>query len=356
MSEIFDFNDLFVFDMANNHQGCLGHGLQIIEEVGAVARKHNIRGVIKFQFRQLDTFIHPNHTNLIANKHIERFASTFLKIEDYKKLFKAVKAQGMLTMCTPFDEESVELIEQMGFDIIKVASCSAKDWPLLERISSSNLPVIFSTGGLTLNEIGDLVSFFEHRGGNFAIMHCVSIYPTPDEKCNLNQIDVLKSRYPNTVIGWSTHEEPDNLFPVTLAIAKGARIFERHVGVSTNEITLNAYSSTPAQINEWIKAAKKAFSLCGQKERFPDADELASIETLKRGVFAKTSLKKGQLIKREDVFFAMPYISGQLDSGEWKEGVKALKNLKSNEPLLLSDLDLPPKASYQVIKECIHEV
>ena len=76
-----------------------------------------------------------------------------------------------------FDEESVDIIKEMNFDIIKVASCSAKDWPLIEKIADTNLPIIFSTGGLDINNIDDLVSFFTHKF-DFAIMHCVC-YPIP---------------------------------------------------------------------------------------------------------------------------------------------------------------------------------
>ena len=56
----FDFNNLFVLDLANNHQGSVEHGLKIIKECGKMVRKHNIRAAMKFQFRQYDTFIHPD--------------------------------------------------------------------------------------------------------------------------------------------------------------------------------------------------------------------------------------------------------------------------------------------------------
>ena len=80
------------------------------------------------------------------------------------------------------DEESVAVIEAMGFDGIKVASCSAKDWPLLEEVASVGKPTIISTGGLTTEDIDNLVSFFGHRGVHYALMHCVSMYPTPAER------------------------------------------------------------------------------------------------------------------------------------------------------------------------------
>ena len=119
--EKFNFNNLFVLDLANNHQGNVEHGLKIIKECGKVVRKHKIRAALKFQFRQYETFIHPDHFENSDNKHIPRFLSTKLSLDDWQILFNAVKDEGMLTMCTPFDNESVPVISKMGFDIIKVA-------------------------------------------------------------------------------------------------------------------------------------------------------------------------------------------------------------------------------------------
>ena len=141
----------------------------------------------------------------------------------FDALLQEVWSRGHLAACTPFDEESVEIIDEMGFDLIKVASCSAKDWPLLEAVSASGKPVICSTGGLTTFDIDNVVSFFQHRAVHFALMHCVSIYPTPDEKLALQQIRNLDERYPDTVVGWSTHEDPDDTVPVGMAMALGAQ-------------------------------------------------------------------------------------------------------------------------------------
>jgi N-acetylneuraminate synthase len=171
----YNFNDLFVFDLANNHQGNLDHGKKIVDSIGKIANKKKIRAVMKFQFRQLNTFIHPSFKKNDKNTQVERFLSTKLEMSDFKVLYETAKKNDMVTMCTPFDEASVDEIIKIGFDLIKVASCFAKDWPLLEKIAEANLPIIFSTGGLLISEIDDLVSFFEHKGCDFAIMHCVSI-------------------------------------------------------------------------------------------------------------------------------------------------------------------------------------
>jgi sialic acid synthase SpsE/mannose-6-phosphate isomerase-like protein (cupin superfamily) len=356
MNEPFDFRDIFVFDLANNHQGSIEHALNIIRRIGEVVRQQGIRGVFKFQFRQLDSFIHPEHKKQSDNKHIPRFLSTRMERQQFQMLREAVRAEGMLAMCTPFDEESVDVITEMAFDLIKVASCSAKDWPLMEKIAEANLPVIFSTGGLRLHNIDDLVSFFEHRGSDFAIMHCVSIYPIPVDQFNLNQIDVLRNRYRNRIIGWSTHEDPDDMVPVQLAVAKGARIFEKHVGISTADIKLNAYSATPEQADRWISAWRQALQLCGSNERRISAVESESLDGLRRGVFARTSIKSGEPISREQVYFAMPYSEGQLDSGHWRAGIFAQVSIAPDEPIRMERVSIPEEPDYQIIKGAIHEV
>ncbi len=352
-----DFNDLFVLDLANNHQGSIPHGLNIIREMGKVVKKHDVKTGIKFQFRQLDSFIHPKHQKESDNKHVPRFLSTRLDRPDFQVLLDEVRKQDMLAICTPFDEESVDIIKDMQFDILKVASCSAADWPLLEKIADADMPVIFSTGGLSLNQIDDVVSFFDHRGVDFAIMHCISIYPTPPELCQLNQVDTLISRYPNKVIGWSTHETPTATTPVKIAVAKGAKMFERHVGITTDKIKLNAYSSTPAQVDKWISAYKEAVAYCGEVERPGVTDEEAkAIHGLRRGVYAKRAIKAGEVISRDQVYFAMPCNDGQLSSGEWSDTIIATESVNADSEVLSSKIILPHKTNSQILKTAVHEV
>ena len=146
--------------MANNHQGSVTHGLKIIHEVGSTVRKYKLRSAIKFQFRQLKSFVHPDHQTSSNHKYVKRFMSTRLTLEDFKTLYDAVREEGLTTICTPFDEESVEVAVALGSDMLKVASCSATDWPLLESIAAVGLPVIVSTGGLKIADVDNLVSFF----------------------------------------------------------------------------------------------------------------------------------------------------------------------------------------------------
>ncbi len=330
----FNFNDLFILDLANNHQGSVGHGSEIIRRLGEVVAATNIRAAIKFQFRQLDTFIHPDHQVESKAAHIPRFLDTRLSLDQYETLIDLVRQNNMLTMCTPFDEESLEPIVRQGFDVIKVASCSVTDYPLLNEVAKAGKPVVISTGGATIKEIDRVVQLMNDNQVDFALEHCVSIYPTPPDQLELNQIGVLRDRYPKVSIGWSTHEDPDDVITVQLACAKGATLFERHVGLKTDTISLNQYSSTPEQVREWVNAYQSAKVRLGAENRGPaSVKERASLQTLARGVFARHDIVEDQVLERADVFFAMPASEGGLLAGQWREGLKAPVNIQKNAPI-----------------------
>jgi sialic acid synthase SpsE/mannose-6-phosphate isomerase-like protein (cupin superfamily) len=350
-----DFNDLFILEMANNHQGDVEHAVRIVREMAEVVKAHEVKAAIKLQFRALESFIHPAHRNGSTNPHVGRFLSTELSREQFARVLEEVRRAGLLTMCTPFDEPSVDQLLELGVEVIKIGSCSATDWPLLEKVAEVGRPVVFSTGGLTLKEIDDLVSFFDHRRVHHAVQHCVSLYPTPDAEANLNMIEILRRRYADKVIGYSTHEAPDNLAAVQIAIAKGARMLERHVGVPTDRYKLNSYSSTPQQIDRWLEAARQARALCGAEERLPATEaELRSLASLKRGVFARRPLKEGTVLERDDVYFAMPVAEGGLTSGQWQAGIVVTAPIGRDEPLGPARVRLPETPEKQVLFTAIH--
>jgi len=338
--EIFD--KLFIFEMANNHMGSVEHGLKIIREIHQASKGFPFKFAFKFQFRDLDTFIHPEYKGRADFKYVKRFSETRLEATQFKTLKDEADKLGFISVCTPFDERSVDLIEKMGFNIIKIASCSFTDWPLLERIIKTDKPVIASTAGARLEDIDKVVSFFEHRGKTFALMHCVAEYPTQNKNLELNQIDLFSSRYPQVAIGYSTHEGPNNFDAVKIVVAKGALLFERHVGVKTDKFGLNAYSSTPEQIKKWLAAAQEASTMCGVEDKRLEftPEETASLRELGRGVFANRPIKKGERVAVTDVFFAIPTVDGQLVASDLSKYTEyyAQTDLNTNQPILLPEL------------------
>jgi sialic acid synthase SpsE/quercetin dioxygenase-like cupin family protein len=335
-------NPIFIFEMANNHMGDVSHGLDIINSICDVARDFPFRCGFKFQHRQLDTFVHPDFRERKDIKYVKRFLETRLTEEDFLLLGNKVRGKGFVSICTPFDEASVDLIEKHGFNVIKIASCSFTDWPLLERVARTKMPIIASTAGSSLEDIDKVVSFFLHREKDFALMHCVGEYPTGPGDLQLNQIDFLKKRFPDIAIGFSTHEAPDNFDAVKIAVAKGATLLEKHVGIPTMKYTLNAYSAAPEQVRRWLEAASVAFLMCGAtggKTQVTEK-ERADLRGLQRGVFAKGTIARDSRIDATNSFFAIPNADGQIVANDFSkyEEFTATREIRPNEPILFADV------------------
>lgn len=335
---------LFILEMANNHMGDLSHGIKIVREFKNVTKDFNFYFAFKLQFRHLNTFIHPEYKNRKDIKYVKRFSEAKLTEDEFIKLKKEIDKNNFISICTPFDEKSVDLIEKLKFDIIKIGSCSFTDWPLLERVAKTSFPIIASTAGASLSDVDKVVSFFEHRKKNFTILHCVGEYPTPDKDLQLNQINLLKERYPNVAIGYSTHEEPENYEPIKIAIGKGARIFEKHVGLRSKKYELNAYSATPEMVKNWLEAASQAIKICGvygMRHKISEK-EYADLRQFKRGVFAKKDIKKGEKINLDNAFLAFPNIDDQVlanDLSKYRSYV-AKTPIKKNKPVLFEDVNV----------------
>ncbi|MEY4495567.1 MAG: hypothetical protein RL744_631 [Pseudomonadota bacterium] len=331
-------NNLFVLEMANNHMGDLDHGIELIRAFGVVCRKYpQFNFAFKLQYRDLDSFIHPDLKDRMDIKYIKRFAETRLSREQFDILIAEIRANGFLTMSTSFDEASFDMIEEQNLDIIKIASCSFTDWPVLERASSINKPIIASTAGASIEEIDRVVSFLGNRNKDFAIMHCVGEYPTADEKMHLSQIDFLKARYTNVRIGFSTHENPGNTDLIKIAIAKGANIFEKHVGLVTDKYPINAYSVTPEQADAWLAAAAYTVMVCGEgSKRLPENKaERDSLRSLRRGMFAKRAIVSGERITRENFYFAFPPNETQFTANDYSKYSEftSQQDINPNQPI-----------------------
>lgn len=321
MIDLNKIEDFFILDLANNHFGDLEHAKKVINSFGQIIKKLDIDATIKLQFRNLDSYIHKSvNVSNSENKYVERFKSTKLNQNDFALIIKEIKSFGLKTMSTPFDEDSFSLIDELDIDIIKIASTSANDQSLLNEVKKTNKPCVISVGGKDIEQIDEIVNFFEGFTKNFIIQHCVAVYPTPDEELELNQISLLKKRYPLIKIGYSTHEDPNNYDAIKIAYALGAQCFERHIGVTSEKYKLNNYSSNPSQFENWILAYKKAKNLLGAKNKKPISNsESETLKKLARGVYAKEKIHKNDKLSKNNVYFSFPLNEGQLSSNEFDE-------------------------------------
>lgn len=338
------FENLFVLEMANNHWGKLERGLKIIADYGKVVRFNGMRAAMKLQFRDVDNFIHRDFRDRTDIRYIKKTLDTQLPWGDYAKMVKAIRQNSMITMATPFDEFSIDKCVELGIQIIKIASSDIKDWVLIEKIASTGKPVIASSGGSSLKDMDDLISFFNRRNIPFAFNHCVSLYPSEDGELEMNQLDFLRNRYPDNVIGFSTHEYTDWQASVMIAYAKGARTFERHVDIDYEGVPVSPYCSLPHQIDQWFKAFKKAQEMCGAEslsKRVPSQREVRYLDGLVRGVYARRDLPAGHQLTENDVYLAIPLQKGQISCRELIRGEVLLKTVGKDGAVWLTDIDSP---------------
>ncbi len=349
------FLDLFVLELANNHWGSLERGKEIIRQHGRVMQEEGVKAAIKFQFRDVDTFVHdtfkvPDKVDrkgeVIAapgssSRYIKKTIATKLTPSEFDELLTEVRRHRLGTMATPFDERSVEWCKDMDIDIVKIASQDAKSWTLIERIVGIGKPTIISNGGTDITDLDRVVELFDKEGVPLAINHCVSLYPSEDYHLELNQIDFLRERYPGHVIGFSTHEYNDWSSSMHIAAAKAARTFERHVDIQDAEGTpVSTYCSLPHQIQEWIRTYKKGQEMMGGSSavpRVPSEKELKYVQSVSRGLYALRDLPVGSVISKDglgtDFSFAIPLQENQISSRDLAEELVLKKGIKKGEPI-----------------------
>lgn len=338
--------------MANNHMGDIDHGKLMIEEFSKICQKYKtfFNFAWKFQFRNLDTYIHRFYKTNLDHKYVKRFTDTVLSKNEFGILKKHAEDYGFITTCTAFDEESVDNIIDMNFDILKIASCSYNDWPLLNKVINFNKTIIISTAGSSCDQLDNVVSFMQHRNKDIALMHCVGEYPTRASNLQLNQINFLQNRYRNLPIGYSTHENPEETDAIKLAIAKGIKLSEKHVAVATNKYKPNSYSVTPEQMDNWLTAAISAIETCGivNEKCGITPKEAADLLQFKRGAFIKESVKQGEVIKKNNIYYAWPNVENQLlanDISKYNEFV-ANTDILMDSPIMKYDIETKNTRNY----------
>lgn len=353
------FENLFVLELANNHWGDVERGLKIIRDFAAVARFNNVKAAIKLQFRDVDAFIHPDYKGNAEQRYIKKTEDTKLSRSDFARMVEEVRYLSCIPMATPFDEASVDLCVEFEMPIIKIASSDVNDWPLIEKIASTRRPTIISTGGASEKDLDDVVHFFERRDIPLAINHCVSLYPSEDDELELDQIDYLKARYPEHVIGLSTHEYQDWHSSMLISYGKGARTWERHIDIDYDGVPVSPYCSLPEQCDTWFRAFNKAKEMCGgysSSRRVISRRETEYLDALVRGVYAKKDLDAGYVISKDhfekDFYLAVPLLKGQLSCREVMNGETLVGSLLANEPLTINHIDGPYNFNHQ-LKETI---
>lgn len=362
-----------ILEMANNHMGSVAHGKLIIDEFAAVVREVNYEAeyFIKFQYRELDSYLREDVKGREDLHFVKRFESTRLSSEQFMELIDHARKREFRIACTPFDKPSAIKVVEQQFDMIKIASACIDDWEvistavdLVQKSSSTGYcpQLTFSVGGAPTKSIDRLYAFLTHHfPGNINIMHCVAEYPCDRSEAKLGNIRRLMARYPSASIGYSAHENPDDVDVGSYALSLGAKVFEKHIGVDANGFKNNDYTIRPHHFRAWLTALGAAEDLCSYSSS-PRQAELDTVRSLKRGAFLRTDKPAGSTISADDVEYRFPRDLNQLgpeDFGIFHGKYCAQTRLVRGQAILSGDIGVEVEevvTTQQAISEIAHAV
>lgn len=247
----------------------------------------------------------PQWLDPVYGVHREKLELTW---DEWVAISDMARSLGVTFFSTPFDFKSLDLLERLGVPAYKVASGDATNIPLIQEIARTQKPTIISTGGCSQEDVDRLCEAFERINANekhLAILQCSCVYPAPDDAMNLNVIPTFMGRYPDTVIGLSTHNSTTT--PSIAAFALGARIFEHHY---TNDRawkgTDNKFSLTPPMLRQFVIELEQVHKALGHNVKFcSPVEKEPTIERRKSLVWARNILET-QFITRDDVKIQCP--------------------------------------------------
>lgn len=229
-----------------------------------------------------------------------------LSIDDHKELMKYARQKNVRFLSTGFDEESVDLLEELGVDLFKVPSGELTNIPLVEHIAKKNKPVILSTGMASLDEIKITVSHilkFLDRD-KLSILHCNTAYPTPIEEVHLNAMKTLQQEF-KTTIGYSDHTLGIEI-PLA-AVALGAQIIEKHFTISrTMDGPDHRASLVSDELKTMISGIRNIEKAMGRFEKKPTASEKPNIIPARRSIYTAAALQSGEKIDQDKLIMLRP--------------------------------------------------
>lgn len=262
-----------------------------------------------------------------------------LSLDDHKILQSYAKVNGIEFLSTGFDEDSVDLLDELDIPVFKVPSGELTNKPLLEHIGNKGKPVILSTGMANLEEINEAYELLGQfiPANKISILHCNTAYPTPLNEVNLNVLETLRSNF-NAQIGYSDHTLGINI-PIA-AVALGATIIEKHFTLDRNlEGPDHKASLTPDELKLMVQGIREIEKAMGSKEKTPTQSELKNVIPARRSIHIAKDIPKGTILSRNDLIMLRPGDGISPMRLEEFIGKKTIRDLTVNTKLNWNDLE-----------------
>ena len=221
----------------------------------------------------------------------------------HAELFALAAALGMTCFSSPFDEQAVDFLEQLGCPCYKVASLEITHVPLLERIAATGAPVILSTGAATLGDIELALDTLGRERSDITLLKCTTAYPTPFAEVNLRSMVTLGTSF-GLPVGLSDHTLGHTV--AVAAVALGARLIEKHFILERAHGGPDAaFSMEPAEFRALVDAVRATEDALGS-ERYVLAPSSAEARLRGRSIFVSAAVAAGEPLSEANVRIVRP--------------------------------------------------
>lgn len=253
-----------------------------------------------------------NTTQFDLLEKLELSEGQHIELKDYCEIFK------INFISTAFDIESADFLRSLGQNLFKIPSGEITDYPLLRHVGKFGTEVILSSGASTLKEINDALLVLTESGTpieKITVLHCTSCYPAKPSDVNLLAMCTIASEL-GVKVGYSDHTL--GIEVAIAAVALGATVIEKHFTLNKNDNGPDHKSSLePEELNELVKCIRNIEIALGDGEKKPTENELENLKLIRKSIFAKKDIKKGEILDISNLICKRPY--GGVSPMRWNE-------------------------------------
>lgn len=258
--------------------------------------------------------------------------------EWHKEFFDYCRGIGIAASSSPYDFEAVDLMEEIGVDFYKIGSGDITWHEMLEYIARKNKPMILATGASTLAEVDEAVRVIEATGNrDLILLQCITNYPSKIESANINVLKTYKETF-NIITGYSDHSPGDTV--VLGAVALGAKVIEKHFTLNKEDRGPDhPHSMNPAEFGKMVENIRNLERALGSGKKEVVEEEAETVIVQRRSLYAKNAIRKGEVIKKEDIIELRPALGILPKHKSLIIGKKAGRNIEAGEPLKQEDFN-----------------
>jgi len=318
-----------------NHNGSVELAKKLIDVASDAGAN-----VIKFQTFKAENLVSKNAPKAEYQKETtDKQESQFdmikkleLDIDTHKVLMQYCDKKNIMFLSTPFDHDSINMLNELGLEIFKIPSGEITNLPYLRHIGSLNKEVILSTGMADMGEIEDALDILTEAGTkkeNITVLHANTMYPTPMEDVNLKAMVTIGNTF-NVAFGYSDHTlgiEVD-----VAAVAMGATIIEKHFTLDkTMDGPDHQASLEPDELIAMVKAIRNIELALGSSVKKPTPSEQPNIAIVRKSIVTKRAIKMGEVLTEDNLAIKRPGTG--ISPMRWDEivGSIATKDYKEDE-------------------------